>query len=155
MSDGNAKNGFTGREDVLGQPYLHRSFPRRVDALDAIFAFVGEFLGAANVDRSAAFDIEFIVEEIFTNMVRHNAAGTADIVVELEKLDEQVRIRLHDAGGEPFDPRQVPEVDTSAPLAERRVGGLGVHLVRKLAASLSYEYRDGTSIVTVVKRLEG
>ena len=138
-----------------GGPSLQRFFPRRIDVLDDIFAFVAEFLAAAEIDRSAAFDLDFILEEMFTNMVKYNRGDARPIGVELERLGDRVRIRLTDAGVAPFDPSRLPAADTSSPLAERRVGGLGVHLVRRMAESLTYEHRDGTNIVTVVKRLEG
>jgi serine/threonine-protein kinase RsbW len=133
---------------------MQRSFRRRIDVLDELFAFVAEFLAAADVDRGAAFDLEFILEEMFTNMVKYNRGGGGVIGVELERLGDSVRIQLTDADVAPFDPSQLPAADTSSPLVERKVGGLGVHLVRRMAESLTYEHRDGTNIVTVVKRLE-
>ena len=136
-------------------PRLQRSFPRRIDVLDDLFAFVAAFLTTARVDPHAAFDFEFILEEMFTNMVKYNRGGCGEIGVELERLGDRVRIRLTDSGVTPFDPSHLPVVDTSSPLADRKVGGLGVHLVRQMAESLTYEHRDGTNIVTVVKRLEG
>jgi anti-sigma regulatory factor (Ser/Thr protein kinase) len=137
----------------MTQARAQRSFPRTTRALEAIFAFVAEFVTTARMDASQAFDLEFIVEEIFVNMVKHNAGGTQDIVVELERFGDRVRIRLIDAGVERFDVTRAPEVDTRLPLAERPVGGLGLHLVRKLAESIAYEYDAGSSIVTIVTRV--
>jgi len=68
---------------------------------------------------------------------------------------DSVRICIQDENVEEFDITRVPEPDPATPLEERRAGGMGILLVRRLAERLSYEYRDGNSTVTVVKRLDG
>jgi len=44
-------------------------------------------------------------------------------------------------------------VDTSLPLEDRAIGGLGVHLVKKLMDVSHYERRDGKNILTIERRL--
>jgi anti-sigma regulatory factor (Ser/Thr protein kinase) len=50
-------------------------------------------------------------------------------------------VEFHDRGV-PFDPTSVAEPDLAVPLAERQVGGLGIHLVRQTMRDLEYR-RDG------------
>jgi anti-sigma regulatory factor (Ser/Thr protein kinase) len=54
-----------------------------------------------------------------------------------------------------FDPTHGPEVDTTAPLEARKPGGLGLHLVRKLADAIEYRYDAGArqGRTTFMKRL--
>jgi sigma-B regulation protein RsbU (phosphoserine phosphatase) len=52
-----------------------------------------------------------------------------------------------------FDPTLVETPDTSLMAEERRVGGLGIHLVRKLMDSVNYEREDGKNILTLVKTI--
>ena len=51
--------------------------------------------------------------------------------------------------GQPFDPTQEVPTDTTSPLAERPIGGLGLHLVKSFANRLSYEFADGRNRVIV------
>ena len=60
-------------------------------------------------------------------------------------------IRLRDFDVERFDPTQTPPVDTSRPIAERRAGGLGIHLVRQIADRIHYDYQGRDSTITVTK----
>ena len=43
--------------------------------------------------------------------------------------------------------------DTNAPLEERRIGGLGIHLVRNIMDSVKYEYSEGKNILTMIKNI--
>ena len=131
---------------------MERRFARDIDALADVFAFVSEFLRAQGLDLQHAPDIELIVEELFTNMVKYDG-GRHDIGLRLCNRSDRIEIALIDEDVEPFDPTAMPEVDTTRPLAERGPGGLGLHLVRKLSDGMAYEYRDRTSTVTVTKKL--
>lgn len=132
---------------------LERTFPRNLAALEAVFAFTAEFLAASGAPAGAAFDIDLIVEELFTDFVKYNRSAH-DIGVRLRRAGGAVEMTLTDRDVERFDVTGVPEVDPERYVAERRVGGLGLHLVRKLADRVEYRYEDRTSRIVVVKRLE-
>jgi anti-sigma regulatory factor (Ser/Thr protein kinase) len=55
--------------------------------------------------------------------------------------------------GTPFDPTTRKEVDTTLPVEERPIGGLGILLVRKLMDSINYERIDGKNVLTLRKNL--
>ena len=55
--------------------------------------------------------------------------------------------------GRPFDPLGVPAPDLQAPLPERRVGGLGIHFVRRLMSEVRYARVDGRNRLVLRKRL--
>lgn len=133
---------------------MERRFSRDIGALDEIFAFVSEFFSSTGIGESNLGDARLIVEEIFTNMVKYNPEGTEDISIGLSRDDRILRIHVTDYGVHDFDITQAPPVDTGQPATERKIGGLGIHLVKRVAADVSYEYEDGNSKITVVKRLE-
>jgi anti-sigma regulatory factor (Ser/Thr protein kinase) len=131
-------------------------FCREIAALDEIFRFVAEFVGAAEIDERTAFILDLVVEELFTNIVRHNDRGgdTVDLNVDLD--DGAVHVELVDHDAEPFDPASVPPPPVTAGIGERRPGGLGLHLVRSMVDGLDYDYEPETRRmrVSVTKRLE-
>lgn len=130
-----------------------QEFPRRFDALPDIFAFIGGYFTAHQIDEHHRFSVEFAVEEIFTNMVKYHPEGRRPIVVELSGGEGELKIGLTDRGVDPFDITQAPTVDTAAELAERTPGGLGLQLTRKMMDSVSYEYKDRTRRITLLKKL--
>jgi anti-sigma regulatory factor (Ser/Thr protein kinase) len=63
-----------------------------------------------------------------------------------------VRAEVCDRGRE-FDPLGTPPADVASDLDQRRIGGLGIHLVRTLTDHLAYDRRDGTNRLTFRKAL--
>jgi serine/threonine-protein kinase RsbW len=55
-------------------------------------------------------------------------------------IEGGVEIGMVDRDVEPFDPTRGPAVDVEAPIDAREPGGLGVHLIRRMADSVEYEY---------------
>ncbi len=132
---------------------MRRTFRRDIGSLDALFAFAEEFETCNGLEDPESYFLDLTLEELFTNLVRH-ANGSENIDVEIELDDGLITIRLTDRETGPFDGNSLGEVDTEAPLMEREPGGLGIHLVKKMADSLEYDYDDGTLVITVKKRLE-
>jgi serine/threonine-protein kinase RsbW len=55
--------------------------------------------------------------------------------------------------GPEFDPLAVPDADTTLPLEERPIGGLGITLVRRLMDEAEYERREGRNRLRLRRRL--
>ncbi len=131
-------------------------FRREIEALGEVFEFLETFVDGQEVDEKTAFCINLVVEELFTNMVRHNVGGGDRISVSIERQDDHLHLELVDTDVEPFDPEtaEVPPVD--AGIGERRPGGLGVYLVRSMVDNLDYDYEpEGRRMrITVTKTLE-
>lgn len=127
---------------------LERRFPRTIGSLDAIFAFIAEFLRERGIDPARAFDLELITEELFTNMVKYGG-GVADVSLALRREGDTVVLVLRDFDGRPYD------VTRPAPLPDGvpRAGGRGLHLVQRLADGLDYHHDGRIGTITVRKRL--
>ena len=132
---------------------MERTFQRSVNALEKVFAFIGEFFDAEQIDGNHLYAINFSVEELFTNMLKYNVGASRDILIALRKLDNRLEVRLTDFDVDPFDITKIEEIDVSGPLDEREPGGLGIHLVKKLVDRIEYEYVDRRSTTTVIKML--
>lgn len=131
---------------------LECRFQRNIASLEALFAFVERYLATHGLDPSHAFDVNLVIEELFTNMVKYGG-GRQEIAVGLGHAEGVLTIVLKDFDVERWDVTQSPAVDTTRPVLERRAGGLGLHLVGRIADSFSYNYQDRNSTVTVTKRL--
>lgn len=130
-----------------------QSFDKEISSLDEVFGFLGGFLERENLGKEIEFALNLALEEIFTNLVKHNKSSRNEVLVGIERADDHVVVELTDFDVEPFDPESVPEVDVDAPLEERRPGGLGLHLVKSMVDKLTYEYRNRILKVTLYKSL--
>lgn len=129
-----------------------RRFPRSIGSLEGIFAFIAEFLREQELDGTSAFELDLIAEELFTNMVKYGGGG-ADVSLGLARDGDVVTLVLRDFDGRPYDVTRPSPLPANVPLAERRAGGMGLHLVQRLADGLDYSHDGRIGTITVRKRL--
>ena len=105
-----------------------------------------------NIGTGILNDVDFAIEEMFTNLVKYNAETRTRIDIEITRQDDGVKVVITDYNVDRFDPTEQAEVDVNAPLDERTPGGLGVFLTMKLVDTFSYDYHNRTSKITFIKR---
>lgn len=117
-------------------------------------AFQKSFYEKLNIEKSLARRLQLAVEETVVNVIdyAYPLGINGNITVKMMWDGNTLKIVVVDTGVM-FDPTLVETPDTSLMVEERRVGGLGIHLVRKLMDSVNYEREDGKNILTLVKTI--
>jgi anti-sigma regulatory factor (Ser/Thr protein kinase) len=133
---------------------MERKFKKEIHQLDKVFDFIREFIDRYKINQAAFYFINLALEELFTNMVKYNPNGKKNISISLTREENKVHIRLDDISEVPFDITKTREVNTHLPLSDRPIGGLGVHLVKKMSDEIHYEYTHGHNIITLTIYLE-
>lgn len=133
---------------------MEKRFKREIKSLDKISNFVSDFIARNGIDDSLTFTINLAVEELFTNLVKYNAQNTNEISISLNRDGNRLVVRLIDYDVEPFDVTKQGKVNIRQRLADRKPGGLGIHIVKKLVDKIDYEYRNRQSTVTLIIMLE-
>lgn len=119
---------------------MRRRFERRLESLAEAVAFADAALAGCDVDAAQRLTIDFAVEELFTNMLKYSRTGANPVEIAFQCDGHTVEVSLVDTDVEPFDVTAAREVDVTLPLEQRRPGGLGLQLTRRLVDDLSYEY---------------
>lgn len=133
---------------------MQKTFSRDFRALGEIFDFTDRFISAHGIDESLRHSIDLAVEELFTNMVRHNTGGGGEgIEIRMDLENNSLKIQLIDENVDPFDPSTVPEVELDAAIEDRRAGGLGLRLVKLITDKITYDYENRRMTVTIIKEL--
>jgi serine/threonine-protein kinase RsbW len=99
------------------------------------------------------FKLALVLEEAVANVITHAFAGVEAphrIAVELAIDDDRVTAEIIDNGGA-FDPSVAPEADRTTPLESRDVGGLGIHLIRRMMDRVEYRRADGENRLRLEK----
>ncbi len=105
------------------------------------------FLEQQKVDARAIHHVALVLEELLSNLVIHGQyrlPAKTSVTVE----PAHVRVQIADRGV-PFDPRFAPAPAFDTTPDDRVVGGLGLHLVRKLSSALEYATKDGENCTTI------
>ena len=124
--------------------------------LAQISDFVHQAAVKASLDERAIFAVKMAVDEACTNIIQHayGGEGRGEIQLRCETQAEGLQVTIYDQGT-PFAPSQVPELDTQAPLQQRRPGGMGMFFIGNLVDSV--EFKFGTpqgNQLTLFKRRE-
>ena len=80
------------------------------------------------------------------------AKQRAEMCIRDRRDGEELVLEISD-DGKPFDPTQAPPPKLNAALEERRIGGLGVYLVRTMMDEIAYRRSDGRNHLVMRKRL--
>jgi len=135
---------------------MDRTFKRDLDQLGPVFAFLDGFADELGLGMPIVLPVRLAIEELFTNMVRHNSQSKSEITISLDRHGDNVVVILTDHDVEqPFDPTKHREVDTTADLDDRDAGGLGIHLVKHMVDEIHYHYSaiDRRSQITLIKSI--
>lgn len=112
---------------------------------------VGETLG---LDPTLMMSLNLALEEAATNVIMYaypkGDDGWADVDVLATESD--LTFTLSDKG-KPFDPTAAPEADITLSVEDRPIGGLGIFLVRNIMDKVTYQYKDGKNILTMLKKI--
>ena len=123
--------------------------------LEGVTAALDRWRIARGLQVSAVWPFQVALDEMLSNTLR---CGYAD-----DPEEHEIEVRFAIEGGlmqvaivddaAPFDPLQAKAPDTTAPLEQRRAGGLGIFLVRELMDEVRYQRVDGCNVLTLRKRV--
>ncbi|MDO5843943.1 MAG: DUF2225 domain-containing protein [Methanocorpusculum sp.] len=143
-----------------GQSYLH-IYPRHhyrltvsaeMENLELIFKWVEKSLTFCGISPQIISQMMLVTEEFFVNIARYaypNEKGDADLIMYCGK---ELRLVISDTGQE-FDPLTLTPPDQTTPILERKTGGWGIYLSRKLTDRITYERIDNRNVLTFYKNL--
>jgi len=109
-----------------------------------------------SLSSKTLFELNLILEEVLANVISYAYGDNQrhEIVVRAELKDGELVMEVED-DGRPFNPLQIPPPDLESPLERRKVGGLGLHLVRELTNSIAYDRKGDKNRLVVRKKIEG
>lgn len=129
-------------------------YAAKFEYLDEIREFVGDIARSGGFSDKDVYNIQLATDEAASNIIEHAYENVSDGILELSCgiQGDAIKIILIDRG-ESFDPSEVPLPDLKADLSDRKIGGLGIFLMRKLMDEVHYEPKpDKSNVLTMIKR---
>ena len=127
-------------------------FPARLTAVREVRGFIESFCRDAGIARPPSLRLNLVVEELFTNTVRHGHGGDSDcpVWITLEAKSATVTLTYLDQAP-PFNPfGMAPHPVLDGAIEQRKVGGLGVLLATELTAASEYVHLFGRNRLRMV-----
>ena len=137
---------YNGRTDEI-------TLPAVFDSIGRLIVYVGHRIKPFRPTERTVSQIEIAIDEIFSNIARYaypKKKGKA--TVRVETIGRTLVLTFMDSGI-PYDPTAKSDPDTSLPVEERPIGGVGIFLVKKMMDAVEYRYEDGHNILTLKKTL--
>jgi len=116
----------------------------RTENLTTVREFVSSAVEEVNIPQDIAGDIVLAVDEACTNIIKHayKFIPDGDITIKLKYSDKKITVEITDHGA-PFSPDNVPTPDLKKYFEEKRVGGLGMYLMKSLMDDINYKSVPG------------
>ena len=124
--------------------------------VDNVIEFIDGMLEEYGCGVKEQMAIDVAVDELFSNIARYAynpETGYATVRVDVINDPLAVEITFID-NGVPYDPLEKIDPDTTLSIEDRKIGGLGIFIVKKSMDDVSYEYKDGKNILTIKKNLQ-
>ena len=139
-------------ESTLNETLTLKNDVREVAALSN---FQKSFYEKMNLEKSLARQLRLAVEEAVVNVIEYAYPAGTEGSVDITMMSDGHWLKVViDDSGVAFDPTVEKKADTTLSVEERRIGGLGIHLVRELMDSINYERVNGHNILTMKKEVK-
>lgn len=124
-----------------------------LDNVLTITEFINEELEEARCPLKARLQIDIAIDEIVSNIAKYaygGRSGKVKVTIDISSSPPGAEITFTDSGV-PFNPLAMKDPDVTLSSADRKIGGLGIFMVKKTMDEVLYEYKDGCNILTVRK----
>lgn len=132
----------------------HTSFTVRnnLSEIGTVRQVITDFAERCQLPPDVLFAVNLALEEVLTNVISYGFSDDHDhaIDVRIDVGDGQLTAEVED-DGRPFNPLEYLAPDTTKPLVERPIGGLGIHLMRRFMDELEYRRHSGKNLLIMKK----
>ena len=106
------------------------------------------------LSQKLIFEINLALDELFTNIISYGFQDEKEHIVKVTLIPENDQLCLCiEDDGKPFNPIEFETPEVSCSVEECKIGGLGIHIMKKLMDEVCYERCDDKNILNLKKKL--
>jgi anti-sigma regulatory factor (Ser/Thr protein kinase) len=125
----------------------------KLENLHLFIEYALDFAEDSGLESSDILRLELAIEESVVNIINYSFPDrTGEIIMTCENRNNNIIIKIID-DGIPFNPLEKEDPDITAPVENRKIGGLGIFLVKNIMDDIKYEYRDHNNVLTLIKNI--
>ena len=123
-----------------------------LENLERVNNFVHKWAKEIGLSNHSERELFLAVEEAYVNVVNYSYPKSVGKVTINCQIDEDRLILKIKDEGVPFNPLTLSKPNLTPRLEERKIGGLGVFLIRRLVDSVEYERKGKYNLLTLIKK---
>jgi serine/threonine-protein kinase RsbW len=106
------------------------------------------------LSKKLIFEINLALDELFTNIISYGFKDDNEhaIKVTLTPRNDELCLCIED-DGTPFNPIEVETPDVSSSVEKCKIGGLGIHIMKKLMDEVCYERCGDKNVLNLKKKI--
>lgn len=130
--------------------------PAKLESLETFRSFVLQTIEGWNITEAMVPKIELVLEEVLTNIINYAyPTGEGDVEVQCTLLNKDKLCFVIQDCGKPFNPLSENSPDLCTDLSKRKIGGLGIFLLRKMVDEVDYQHEEGKNILKILIKIKG
>jgi len=130
------------------------SLKNTLSELESLRDRLAEFGESASLTPKNIFDLNLVLDELFTNIVCYGQKDDPGCNIEVTLSQDRKTLTLSvEDSGIPFNPLEAEIPDLEKGIEERAVGGMGIHIVKSIVDEIQYQRKGNKNILTLTKRL--
>lgn len=113
-----------------------------------------EFCGRFNLPAEVQQGVSVVLDDLLNNVISYAFEDEDEHLIEVSLTTDKERliVMVSDDGME-FDPFLRPDPDIESGIDERKIGGLGIHLLKNIMDDFSHRRIDGRNVTILMKRM--
>ncbi len=120
--------------------HIYISFNNSITEFNYSLQKIISYFETGNYSEELKFNIQLCIDELVTNIINYGYPDEAEgkIEIYIDITSDKIIIKIFD-DAIAYNPLDAPEPDLDAPIESRKIGGLGVFLVKNLTQNQFYE----------------
>ena len=122
--------------------------------LDTLCEELENFGNKFGFSKKLIFEINLALDELFTNIISYGFNDGKEHIVKVTLMPQNDDLCLCiEDDGKPFNPIEFETPDVSCSVEECKIGGLGIHIMKKLIDEVCYERCDNKNVLNLKKKV--
>ncbi|MBN2602292.1 MAG: ATP-binding protein [Candidatus Marinimicrobia bacterium] len=127
----------------------------RIPEIEHVCDAVAEFSRKHNVADKIIFTLHLAIDEILTNIISYGYSDPNEHIINIcySLQKDYLQLKIIDDSN-PYDPAAAPEPDVEASLEDRKIGGLGIYLIKNMMDDIKYSSESGKNTLVLTKKCD-
>jgi anti-sigma regulatory factor (Ser/Thr protein kinase) len=125
-----------------------------INELNRLEPFLEKFFDQNSLDQALLSSVDLALEEALANVIMYAypEGEKGEVTLSTHVEDYAIYMKISDMGI-PFNPLEQKEEDLNVSLEKRKIGGLGIHLIKEIMDEIAYAYEDGRNVLKMRKTI--